>query len=302
MKETGNFVKLKLFIRFVPYVHFSRGSLIVAIIIGQKTLWTIIKKNIIILVIAVVRTISVALLGYGVDEREYGIHWNFFYTLAITRIAVDIINQYCHEYVKYALPFLISIVYEIILVSTGAINKLPNLDRSNFIYANREGLLSIPNSISASLFVLLVTKASIYYYKRGKIFKTLISYFFSCFLFFTVANVLYFAKLKSSRSLGNFRYLMYVMFLYTFGLGSVVSFEIVYPRYKENDLINTIGRYPLVVYLVANLITGFVNMIFKPYLMPLPLFIIILFVYFYLSISPAYFFKKMKFKSMSQWI
>ncbi|XP_954856.1 uncharacterized protein TA05415 [Theileria annulata] len=216
----------------------------------KKNIWTMIKKNIIILAIAIIRTITVACFHYSVDEREYGIHWNFFYTLAFTRLCifnqfnndlvVDIINRYCHDYVKYSLPFVISIVYEIILVLTGAINKLPLLDRSNFIYANREGFLSVPNSISASLFVFLVTKASIHYYKNA--------------------------------------------------------------RYKENELIETVGSYPLVVYLVANIITGLVNLIFKPYLMPLPLFVMILFVYFYLSISIGYVFKKFRLKSITQWL
>ncbi|BAM41432.1 conserved hypothetical protein [Theileria orientalis strain Shintoku] len=249
----------------------------------KKNVWIILKKNIIVMAIAIIRTISIALLGYGVDEREYGKHWNFFYTLAITRIgmpficiidndavAVDLINTYCHKYIVRALPFAIVLVYELILILTGAVKKLPDLPRSNVIYANREGLLSIPNSVSGALFVLLITNIAVSYYKKGEKFR-------ACSMsFFFLANILYFAKLKSCRSLNNMRYLFYVMFLYNFALGSMVMFEILYPRYKENQVIDSVGKYPLMIYLIANVLTGFTNMIFKPYLYPLPYFVLIL--------------------------
>ncbi|UKJ89116.2 hypothetical protein MACJ_002362 [Theileria orientalis] len=268
----------------------------------KKNVWLIFKKNIIIMVIAIVRTVSIALLGYGVDEREYGVHWNFFYTLAITRIAVDLINTYCHEYVVKALPFVIVVVYELILILTGAIKKVPDLPRSNIIYANREGLLSIPNSISGSLFVLLITKIAVSYYKEGQKFRSFLTYMFCSLSFFFLANILYFSKLKSSRSLNNMRYLFYVMFLYNFALGSCVMFEILYPRYKENQVIDSVAKYPLLIYLIANVLTGFTNMIFKPYLYPLFYFVLILVAYSYTLFFCALIFRRFKFKNMSQWI
>ncbi|UKK01475.2 hypothetical protein MACK_002289 [Theileria orientalis] len=268
----------------------------------KKNVWIILKKNIIILAIAIIRTISIALLGYGVDEREYGTHWNFFYTLAITRIVLDLIHTYCHKYVVRALPFVIVIVYELILILTGAVKKLPGLPRSNIIYANREGLLSIPNSISGALFVLLITKIAVSYYKEGKKFRSVLTYMFCSLSFFFLANILYFAKLKSCRSLNNMRYLFYVMFLYNFALGSMVMFEILYPRYKENQIIDSVGKYPLMIYLIANVMTGCVNMIFKPYLYPLTYFVLILVVYSYILFFCGLIFRRFKFKNMSQWI
>jgi phosphatidylinositol glycan class W len=46
------------------------------------------KTSIVLTVIGIIRTLSTKALNYGVSLLEYGVHWNFFYTLAALPILV----------------------------------------------------------------------------------------------------------------------------------------------------------------------------------------------------------------------
>lgn len=91
------------------------------------------------------RLLSVKVTGYHEHVTEYGVHWNFFFTLAIVRIAASTILAVLPARQSWILALLISGIYQITLDTTGLREFIiHNNDREkDFLHANKEGVFSI---------------------------------------------------------------------------------------------------------------------------------------------------------------
>ena len=47
----------------------------------------ILTKSLPLLVVGIIRWASTAAMGYHVDASEYGVHWNFFFSLFVVKVA-----------------------------------------------------------------------------------------------------------------------------------------------------------------------------------------------------------------------
>ena len=87
---------------------------------------------------------------------EYGVHWNFFFTLGFLRLlhAVFVIPS------KYSgiAAIVITILYEVVLIYGGTEFIVSDRPRTNFISMNKEGLFSVVGYFSIFLFGLQVDK------------------------------------------------------------------------------------------------------------------------------------------------
>ena len=54
---------------------------------------SIVTKALPLLVVGFVRWASTAAISYHVDPTEYGIHWNFFFSLFVVRVAGELIDS-----------------------------------------------------------------------------------------------------------------------------------------------------------------------------------------------------------------
>lgn len=59
----------------------------------RKVVETLMRATIPCLVIGGIQTLTTNVLGYPDHETEYGIHWNFFFTLAFIRVSLICNNQ-----------------------------------------------------------------------------------------------------------------------------------------------------------------------------------------------------------------
>jgi phosphatidylinositol glycan class W len=85
-------------------------------------------------------------IGYHEHVTEYGVHWNFFVTLFSVWTIVDLLHSTTWLCRRRHLPWLaiaILVVYQTALVMTPLTDFMFAAPRSNFIYANREGILSL---------------------------------------------------------------------------------------------------------------------------------------------------------------
>ncbi|CAJ1064407.1 phosphatidylinositol-glycan biosynthesis class W protein [Xyrichtys novacula] len=98
-----------------------------------------------LVVLGMGRLVSLKMTGYHEHVKEYGVHWNFFFTLAIVRVVVSLLLAVlpaCHSWV-YAV--LISGFYQFVL-ETSELKAfiLYNNDREkDFLHANKEGIFSV---------------------------------------------------------------------------------------------------------------------------------------------------------------
>ena len=98
------------------------------------------SKTFPILLLGVLRLVAVKLSNYHEHVTEYGIHWNFFFTLAFVKIASDLLTTNVRPIV---LSFGLLAVYELGLklgLESWIISDFP---RNNLISANREGIFSL---------------------------------------------------------------------------------------------------------------------------------------------------------------
>ncbi|NXT50316.1 PIGW protein, partial [Pluvianellus socialis] len=94
------------------------------------------------------RLLSVKSIEYHEHTSEYGVHWNFFFTLAFVRLAASLLLAIIPKDKSWIVAISLAVLYQLILNTTSL--KMFILHGSNgrgtrvgFLNANREGLLSL---------------------------------------------------------------------------------------------------------------------------------------------------------------
>ncbi|RCK54690.1 GPI-anchored wall transfer protein 1 [Candida viswanathii] len=248
---------------------------------------TSIKRNVIksvpILVLGVIRLISVKGLEYQEHETEYGIHWNFFFTLGFLPTFLAILDPLLNLFPRFITALGISLGYEILLSRADLLRFILSTDNrmESLITMNKEGIFSFIGYLSIfiigqsfGLFVLTSykTKNNLISISKTKITKkkesTLLSVtttqglviasVFYQLLFNLVNGSDYFATI--SRRLANLPYVLWVVsYNAVFLLGYDLIDKII-PGDQSSAVLDSINNNGLFIFLLGNLLTGLVNM------------------------------------------
>ncbi|XP_048873556.1 phosphatidylinositol-glycan biosynthesis class W protein [Brienomyrus brachyistius] len=90
------------------------------------------------------RLISLKVSGYHEHMSEYGVHWNFFFTLAIVRMVASVLLAIFSIKKSWILGFIIAVAYQMTLEATELKSFIQDSDRTRgFLSANKEGLFSV---------------------------------------------------------------------------------------------------------------------------------------------------------------
>ncbi|XP_017782074.1 PREDICTED: uncharacterized protein At4g17910-like [Nicrophorus vespilloides] len=239
-----------------------------------------------LLVIGVLRFVITHEIDYHVSVTEYGVHWNFFITLAVTKLVSALIMlPIRNSFTSCAiLGFAVLGLHQAGLYWVLEDWVFSGAARSNFLEANREGVVS---SIGYVGLYFLSVAFGFVLHGRNKQKTRLLGELFSCVLFVAVCTVLLHSWFNISRCLANSTYCLWVLFigvlmttLYYF----LENFLRFFYTNVENvihvpfifDAINYNG---LTFFLVANLLTGFVNIVFKTKSITDPYSLLILTIY-----------------------
>ncbi|KAF7557203.1 hypothetical protein G7046_g6088 [Stylonectria norvegica] len=250
------------------------------------------RHSIPLLVLGIIRFLSVKGLDYAEHVTEYGVHWNFFFTLgflppfvAASQAALRVVPSFA------ALSLLVGVTYQIILETTSLKAFILTAPRTDLFSMNREGIFSffgylaiflagqdtgmfvIPRNIpprsnasaGAQRNTLLMTMAV-----WGGVWTG---------LYLLCTNLTYGFNLSVSRRMAN---LPYVLWVVAFNILQMTAFCIVdtiaFPAFynagdkkteKEayevatSPVIRAYNRNGLALFLLANLLTGLVNMTFS---------------------------------------
>ncbi|OLN84396.1 GPI-anchored wall transfer protein 1 [Colletotrichum chlorophyti] len=96
-----------------------------------------------LLILGLVRLLSVKGLDYAEHVTEYGVHWNFFFTLAFLPPFVAIFQSALKFVPSYAaLAIILSVLYQVALESTGLKGYILVAPRTDLLSMNREGVFS----------------------------------------------------------------------------------------------------------------------------------------------------------------
>lgn len=109
-------------------------------------LWKLLLKNWqhwIVLLLGIGRIIILKVLNYQEHVSEYGVHWNFFVTLFCIWNITDILHRLVRRSLLPWLAIMMLMLYQFALLKTPLTDFIFGASRKNFIYANREGILSL---------------------------------------------------------------------------------------------------------------------------------------------------------------
>lgn len=101
-----------------------------------------------LLLLGLGRCVIVEYVVYQKHVTEYGVHWNFFMTLAVVKLFTSMITSTINsEYSLYSGIWILG-MHEYIMSTTGLLTwVLSSEPRDDFFSANREGLISIPGYV-----------------------------------------------------------------------------------------------------------------------------------------------------------
>ncbi|EER38177.1 GPI-anchored wall transfer protein [Histoplasma capsulatum H143] len=250
------------------------------------------RHTIPLLVLGLVRLYSVKGLDYAEHVTEYGVHWNFFFTLAFLGPFVEIFHSLTAIIPSYdALSSLIGIGYQVVLESTDLKKYILVSPRGpSLLSKNREGVFSLlgylaiflagratglrvmPRETSSS-----TTKTPYQARKSLLIRQATWSIVWTALFALNSLHLFGFgAGIPVSRRLANLPYVFWVVAfnnwqLFLFCFLETLFFPSVYKatdkpseeersRFATSRILHAFNNNGLAIFLIANLLTGTVNM------------------------------------------
>ncbi|OJA17265.1 hypothetical protein AZE42_03028 [Rhizopogon vesiculosus] len=133
------------------------------------------RRMIPIIALGIIRVVFVKGTEYPEHVTEYGVHWNFFLTLALLPIIEVILHPVILHIPVALLGLWIGVMHQFALSSGGLKDVLLNAPRSNIIFANKEGLLSILGYVSIhimglSLGTIILPPSPSFFRKQQQLF------------------------------------------------------------------------------------------------------------------------------------
>ena len=251
------------------------------------------RHSVPLLVLGLVRLYSVKGLDYAEHVTEYGVHWNFFFTLALLPPFVEISDTATRHAIKSydLLALFLAIMYEVVLDNTGLLRYILVSPRGpDLLSKNREGVFSFIGYLAIFLagrgtgllvvdFVEPVSKGPKHFdpvaatkKERGIVLYRLAKRAAIWTLLFWTSTSFYVFNLNVSRRLANLPYVLWVIAfnniqILLFGLVEHVGPQFSYEKWHaeavsqaSSRIIRVFNQNGLVIFLVANLLTGLVNL------------------------------------------
>ena len=240
-----------------------------------------------LLVLGVVRTLSVKGLDYAEHVTEYGVHWNFFFTLGLLPPFVAALRSALRLVPSFAaLALLLAAGYEAALDKTALGAFVLTAPRTDLLAMNKEGVFSFFGYLAiflagqdAGMYVLprsLRPGASRAAQRRTLLTTLAVRAALWTALYLAVTGYPYGLGLQVSRRLANLPYVLWVAAFNTAQIlvccavdaaffpeatqGAGAADEGEAHRAATSRILRAFNRNGLAVFLVANLLTGLVNM------------------------------------------
>jgi len=251
-------------------------------------LYKSIRHSLPLLVLGFIRLYSVKGLDYAEHVSEYGVHWNFFFTLGFLPPFLALFQTAFKYIPSFAgLAVLLGAAYQVALEYTSLKAFILTAPRTDLFSQNREGIFSFFGYLaiflagqSTGTFVIprrLIPSSNSGYEQRKRLLLTLgaWSLIWSA-LFWVSTNYKYGLSISVSRRLAN---LPYILWIAAFNCAQILAFCVIetvfFPQvYKAagekqereayevatSRVLEAHNRNGLFIFLVANLGTGVVNM------------------------------------------
>ncbi|CAG8482626.1 7672_t:CDS:2 [Acaulospora morrowiae] len=237
------------------------------------------RRSLPLLALGFIRMMMVKGVDYQEHVSEYGKHWNFFFTLGLLPILVTICRT-VQKYTRFSFVGLaVAFFYQIALSWFGLQDYIQYAPRTNLVSANKEGIFSLWGYLSIFLLALdvghYVLPLDPYYAfrpnrkhvkrpKQDKLLMLLFSWAILSWIGFIFSLAL---QIEVSRQMANLSYILWVVTFNTTVLSMYQTIEMVFFfNYWKTDekampkIFEAINSNGLLMFLLANILTGIVNL------------------------------------------
>ena len=199
-------------------------------------------------------------IEYQEHVSEYGVHWNFFYTLAVLGPLTALLPG-----PTWILPIVLMLVYQYFLSNVGLQEMIEEAPRkclqeeSSFLchlyMANREGLLGCIGYVSIYLIGEWIGSRVLWIKISENVIQQLSQTSMWIAILWRVVVVLGIPVSRRSTNLG------FVLWTLVVNLPFLTLILLIYQRHQRvTFLARLVNRHGLVCFIVANLLTGIVNL------------------------------------------
>jgi len=223
-----------------------------------------------LLLMGLVRLVVLSGMDYHVPTSEYGVHWNFFFTLAVVAIVATALDL--GQQASVAVGVVLLVAYELLLTVGGFAEYILHAPRTGLFSANREGIMSCAGYLgihwlSVGLGSLCVAPST---QRQREAHGTARRLLMVAGGALGVAQVLDFAGLPASHRMCNLAYAVLVIGVDALVLGTLAFLDLYWPwtRRPLPHVYGGVQESMLVAFLLGNLLTGAVNVAAQPLLMP----------------------------------
>ncbi|KAF9973019.1 Glucosaminyl phosphatidylinositol (GlcN-PI) nositol acylation protein [Actinomortierella ambigua] len=297
-------------------------------------MWMAFRTSIPLLVLGFARLIATKGVDYQEHVTEYGMHWNFFFTLGFLPIFVTLFRSLA-DHVRFSIVgTTLACLYQIFL-HYGLEDYIQNAPRVDLISMNKEGIFSFVGYLAIFLMGvdvgLYVLPNDPYFFskrkisnkkpKKGKLAMILVSLLFLLSMGFLISYGI--LRIPVSRQMANLSYFFWVI---TFNTGFILAFLLAEINLTKDEpsaaaiaraeakaslsttsdkrqrlqstvrlpplscppLLEAINRNGLATFLIANVMTGLVNLSIKTLYTPNLQAVAILTIYIFIISAVAW--------------
>lgn len=224
-----------------------------------------------VVALGVVRLVTVKAMGYPEHETEYGVHWNFFFTIAVLQLFSSVCAA--HDYASLGGALALLVAYQAQLQSPAFVVAMLHGPRDTLLMANREGVASLITHSTIMAFAVVVRRRALSAPGAQRVLRTL-GALGACVAVLGASLLLQEQSRRLVRAFvrarartahararqGNLPYVAWVCVMSTlllFVLDNIAAER--GRRAKASSVLDDVNKYMLATFLVANLLTGLVN-------------------------------------------
>lgn len=234
-----------------------------------------------------IRLFLMKIVGYHEHVTEYGVHWNFFFTLAFVKIFVYFISIVFSGTDSFIITVITSIFHEIFLLGGLKEWVFSDMPRDSVLSANKEGLTSCLGF--ASLY--FATSGIAKYISNDNILYRSLFYKLNLACIFTWLGVLISSTtIGISRRVANLGYILWVLSLSLTVIILFLFLELILVNIKKKKktelmksavpyLFKSINANGLFFFIFSNVLTGLINLNFQTFFLTPFMSLTILIVY-----------------------
>lgn len=231
------------------------------------------KQVLPLLILGIGRTYFITKSNYHHYVFEYGVHWNFFMTLAFLKIINLLILPFISNCCLMGFATVLIVVYEITLNCGLADWIISDAPRDNLFSANREGILSLIGYESIFLYSLSMKWHLSVFMKKNHLINNmfLLVITSSSAIVLLLLTIILRSFFGISRRLANSGYVYWILaissYLLTMSLIIENGISIILQKLGRFNkfvsislIIDSINNNLLFFFLFANVVTGIINM------------------------------------------